>query len=205
MKPCIIAIEGVDGTGKSGVVDSLKEQFSNLRWVFTQEPSNTGYRTLIKGSINLGDEILLALLFAADHRHHIEQVVKPGLKEGKVIITDRYLHSHLAYQTSTLIGELEDPEGWLKNIYSADWVHPPDLVIHLTAPPETCEARVKAASRSVLDNYEKADFLAKVEANYQRFYKDPVYASKVVEIDTDRKTQAQVFAEVLAAIEKVII
>lgn len=200
MIPSIIAIEGIDGTGKTGIVNALRERFEEYQCLFTREPSDTGYRDLIKGSINCGDEILLALLFAADHRHHIENTVKPALASGLSIITDRYLHSHLAYQTTTLTGELQFPDKWLGNIYSREWILPPDLVIHLTARPETCEARIRA-SRAQIDNYEKAAFLAKIEANYQKFYNQPTYRCRVITISTENKNLSQTSKEAIAAVE----
>lgn len=201
MKPSIIAIEGIDGTGKTGIVEALKASFQDQKCKFSREPSDIGFRELIKGSINGGDEIMLALLFAADHRRHIEQLVKPSLALGYTVITDRYLHSHLAYQTTTLTGELQFPEQWLSNIYSNDWILPPDLVIHLVAKPETCEARIRASRGTRIDNYEQADFLAKIEQNYQKFYRSKQYQCRVVTIDTEDRVLAQTAEEAIALVK----
>ena len=195
----VIAIEGIDGTGKTGVIDYLKNSFRG--WVYTREPSDKGYRELIKGSINSGDEILLALLFAADHRYHIENVIKPAKLVGLTIISDRYLHSHLAYQSATLADTpLEFHEDWLCNIYS-DWIELPDLVIHLTASPKTCEARIRG-SRTQVDNYEKAEFLARVESYYQEYYRRTKYAVPVRKIQTENKSIQKVCLEVVATIAR---
>lgn len=204
MNPSIIAIEGIDGTGKTGIVNALQDRFFEQKCIFSREPSDVGYRELIKGSINCGDEILLALLFAADHRYHIEQLVKPSLAQGYSIITDRYLHSHLAYQTTTLTGEIQFPEQWLSNIYNQEWILPPNLVIHLVADPKTCEARIVASRGTQIDNYEKADFLAKIEQNYQKFYHNKLYKCKVITIDTENKVLAQTAQEAITAVENYI-
>jgi dTMP kinase len=204
MSSIIIAIEGVDGTGKSGLVELLRDALRGNQAVFSREPSDTGYRNLIKQCINQNDEVLSALLFAADHRHHIENVVKPALAKGKIVITDRYLHSHLAYQTATLEGYMEHPDIWLWNIYNGSWILPPDVVIHLTAKPETSEARIRAASRTTIDNYEKANFLAKVEANYQKFYRECAFTNIVIQISTENSTHVQVFDKVLQDLDLIL-
>jgi len=99
-----ISFEGIDGVGKSTQADLLEE--------FLRSMGREVVRTLEPGGTELGREIrhlLLhrnghvdaraeALLYAADRAHHVATVIRPALAEGKVVITDRYLDSSVAYQ-----------------------------------------------------------------------------------------------------------
>ena len=98
-----ISFEGIDGVGKSTQADLLEAHLVGL--------SREVVRTLEPGGSELGRDIrklLLhsghvdaraeALLYAADRAHHVATVIRPALAEGKVVITDRYLDSSVAYQ-----------------------------------------------------------------------------------------------------------
>jgi dTMP kinase len=100
----LIALEGVDGSGKSTqaklLAAALKARGREV--VLTQEPSGGAYgaklRHYLQGATrHLSPEEELKL-FMADRREHVEQVIKPALAAGHVIITDRYYYSSVAYQ-----------------------------------------------------------------------------------------------------------
>ncbi len=99
-----ISLEGIDGVGKTTQSDLLEE--------FLRKAGRDVVRTLEPGGTELGQEIrhlLLhrkgdvapraeALLYAADRAHHVATKIRPALETGKVVITDRYLDSSVAYQ-----------------------------------------------------------------------------------------------------------
>lgn len=194
----IIALEGIDGSGKSSVWESLKKDFDTEypgQFLFTQEPAKTGYRDLIKQEINKGDEILCALLFAADHRKHIEQVIKPAINKGVHVITDRYYHSHLVYQSVMLENYFDWPEPWLRNIYSNNWTLPPDYVVYLHVTPEVAEQRIKRSRGGKIDAYERKETLGKFSRAYWRIlqYED---RCTVIPFKTDDKDISTICADV---------
>jgi len=99
-----VCVEGLDGSGKT---TQAKVLVRNLRRrgfdaVYTSEPSVGKVGRLIRSFVlDREDRVpvaLEALLFAADRVDHVESVVKPLLKEGKVVVCDRYVYSTLAYQ-----------------------------------------------------------------------------------------------------------
>lgn len=100
-----ITFEGGEGSGKSTVADiiykKLKEE--NLDVILSREPGGVkiaeDIRKIIldKENINL-DNRCEALLFAASRRQHLVEKVWPALKEGKIVLCDRYIDSSLAYQ-----------------------------------------------------------------------------------------------------------
>ena len=105
MKGWFITIEGCDGCGKSpqlGLFRSFMEQ-NNVPFIFTREPGggriSEGIREILLNGKNaeMSDECE-ALLYAASRAQHIHDRIEPALKEGKVVVCDRYVDSSFAYQ-----------------------------------------------------------------------------------------------------------
>ncbi|MGL2418954.1 dTMP kinase [Helicobacter pylori] len=92
-----VVLEGVDGAGKSTQVELLKTRFKNA--LFTKEPGGTKIgESLRRIALNENiSELARAFLFLSDRAEHIESVIKPALKEKKLIISDRSLISGMAY------------------------------------------------------------------------------------------------------------
>ncbi|MBN3534588.1 dTMP kinase [Mycoplasma procyoni] len=103
-----ITFEGLDGSGKTTIVDKLRDflaqNYSHLSFVFTREPGGCGLkeaekiREVILDKENEIDPMSEAVLFAASRRLHLEKIIWPSLKEGKIVICDRYIDSSIAYQ-----------------------------------------------------------------------------------------------------------
>jgi len=100
-----IAFEGGEGSGKSTQGKLLKGwlEAEGKKVVLTREPGGSTLGTDLRkillanetGAISPRAE---ALLYAADRAHHVYSVIKPALKRGEVVITDRYFDSSIAYQ-----------------------------------------------------------------------------------------------------------
>ena len=100
-----ITFEGGEGSGKSSVLRLLAEQFEKegIPFILTREPGGTPIseqiRNVILDKANTAmDPRTEALLYAASRRQHLAEKVWPALKEGKLVLCDRYLDSSLAYQ-----------------------------------------------------------------------------------------------------------
>jgi dTMP kinase len=100
-----IAFEGGEGTGKSTQSKLLKEWLETRgeSVVLSREPGGTdlgqGLRKILLGhETGVISPRAEALLYAADRAHHVFSVIRPALAEGKVVITDRYFDSSIAYQ-----------------------------------------------------------------------------------------------------------
>src|SRR5574344_1807397 len=105
LKGKFITFEGVEGAGKSTQSKLLVEYLNNngVEAVWTREPGGCEgaeeiRKLLINGSVNKWDGITELLLMYAARRDHTEKKIKPLLAEGKVVISDRYFDSSLAYQ-----------------------------------------------------------------------------------------------------------
>ncbi|GAA8608295.1 dTMP kinase [Helicobacter pylori] len=92
-----VVLEGVDGAGKSTQVGLLKDRFKNA--LVTKEPGGTKMgESLRRIALNENiSELARAFLFLSDRAEHVESVIKPALKEKKLIISDRSLISGMAY------------------------------------------------------------------------------------------------------------
>ena len=98
-----ISIEGFDGTGKSTQAKLLKENLkkSNIDSKLVREPGSTDFSEKIRDILRKNTEIETItelLLFQASRSELVNKVIKPNLEKGKVVITDRYIDSSLAYQ-----------------------------------------------------------------------------------------------------------
>lgn len=100
-----ITFEGGEGSGKSTQInlfaDYLKQQ--NKSVVLTREPGGTDIgkqirSLLVEGDKDKFDETAETLLFYADRRINLTKVVWPALKEGKIVLSDRFNDSTIAYQ-----------------------------------------------------------------------------------------------------------
>ncbi|WP_374967995.1 dTMP kinase [Terrabacter sp. BE26] len=98
-----VCFEGGDGAGKTTQVRLLQEvlQQGGREVVVTRQPGGTPLGEQIRELVLHGEHVsprAEALLFAADKAHHVDQLIKPALHEGKVVITDRYVDSSITYQ-----------------------------------------------------------------------------------------------------------
>lgn len=144
-----ICVEGLDASGKTTqsklLVKNLRKKGFDA--VYTTEPSKGCIGRLIRRHFLLGENrlsvVLEALLFSADRIDHLEREVMPALKNKKIVVSDRYLYSSLAYQGAAGL-DLK----WIEEInkYAAK----PDLTIYIDIPPEVVLQRLKR-KKSVME------------------------------------------------------
>lgn len=150
-----IVVEGVDGCGSTThsrlLAKALRGPVRDV--VLTCEPTNGPVggliRQILQRRLFVTDATgprgfawsTMALLFAADRLDHLDSVVMPALRDGSIVVSDRYLLSSLAYQSATA------PEGQTV----VPWIHEvnaraqrPDLTIVLDVPAEVAEERRQA-------------------------------------------------------------
>ncbi|ACJ15681.1 thymidylate kinase [Thermococcus onnurineus NA1] len=166
-----IVIEGIDGAGKSTQARLLAEWFKKKGYdvVLTKEPTDTAFGKLIRRLVLTGGKEGIidgarisheaeALLFAADRAEHVHKLIKPSLKTGKIVISDRYFYSSLAYQWARGL-DLE----WLIDLNR--FAVRPDLVILLDLPVKESMKRING--RSIKTEFDKiAELQKKVRENY---------------------------------------
>ncbi len=172
-----ITFEGIDGVGKSTQLDLLQQ------WL--EGRGREVIRTLEPGGTELGQEIrhlLLhrrgdvaaraeALLYAADRAHHVATKIRPALAEGKVVLSDRYFDSSVAYQGAAR--ELDVDEVRNISLWAVDNLIP-DLTVLLDLDAEAAiQRRNKTGTEPDRLEREKVDFFVRARAQYLELAKEP--------------------------------
>jgi len=166
-----IVMEGIDGAGKSTQARLLAKWFEERGYevVLTKEPTDTAFGKLIRRLVLTGGKEGIidgarisheaeALLFAADRAEHVAKLIRPSLEAGKVVISDRYFYSSLAYQWARGL-DLE----WLIDLNR--FAIRPDLVILLDLPVKESMKRING--RSIKSEFDRiAELQKKVRENY---------------------------------------
>jgi len=163
----LIVMEGLDGSGQSTQA-GLSRDFlikKGYQVILTKEPTlNSEAGKKVRQILDKKEKISpqeLQALFVQDRKEHLEGVIILALKEGKIVISDRYFFSSFAYGTASGLDL-----GWLIEINN-DFLLP-DITFFLKVSPEICLKRVdvrnKNKERTLFEEKEK---LAKVWQVYQ--------------------------------------
>ncbi len=164
----LIVFEGIDGTGKSTQI-SLLEAFlrkHGYQVIATREPT-TGYfgkriRELYRDRRNVSLEEELEL-FISDRREHVETLIAPSLKNGRIILCDRYFLSTAAYQGAAGL----DPEMIIeRNRFAPD----PDLAFILEIDAEKSVKRITLSRGDQLNDFEQLESLKNVDKIFKRLH-----------------------------------
>lgn len=172
-KPLFISFEGPEGAGKTTVLNILIAELQPKlgdKLVTTREPGGNPISEAIRAILQPEDDNGLekrteALLYAAARRQHLVEIIQPALAAGKVVISDRYVDSSLAYQGGGR--DLGVEKIWQINQFAIDGLLP-DLTIYLDVPSELGLARVTANRKGKIDRLDKESlvFHQKVRQTY---------------------------------------
>lgn len=172
-----IAFEGGDGAGKSTQVALLREalETAGRTVTVTRQPGGTDLGREIRDLVLHGAHVAPraeALLFAADKAHHVDQLIRPALDHGEVVLTDRYTDSAVAYQGAGR--DLGAQEIHDLNMWAVD-----DLVPDLTVVVDVSAEEGRRRRGDVHDRLEaeedafhqaiRAHYLAMARGNPQRY------------------------------------
>ena len=202
-----ITIEGPEGSGKTTVAKKVVETLQNegYKVLYTREPGGVGIAEKIRDIIldvnntNL-DPRSEALLYAASRRQHLVEKVLPALKEGYIVICDRFVDSSLAYQGHARkigIDEIYDI-----NTFAID-THWPDITILLDIEPEIGLQRIMKNRQDEVNrlDLEGLNFHNLVHEGYQIIKEK--YASRMTLVDGNQ-TPEVVFDSVYKLIKNKI-
>lgn len=183
-----IVFEGIDGSGKSEQARRLAAWLEAQRHsvVSTREPTDgqwgRTYRAWARGEFEAApDEVLH--WFVSDRREHVANLIGPALARGEVVVCDRYRDSTRAYQAAQGIDR-----GRLRDLFAPGELPEPDLVLWLRVPVGTALARLGGTAA---ERFERADFLFRVDAEYERLGLAPLDASGSAD-DVERAVRARV-------------
>lgn len=169
-----VVIEGLDGVGKSSCVDvvvqELMDQLPGRAAKVTREPGGTPQAERLRPvfkSQNWSDRASALIAFAM-REEHMEQVIRPALAQGDIVVTDRFTLSTYAYQgganfeNGKMIAALED-------LVTQDMK--PDLVLYFHAPAEVSYRRRQDRAEQKLDPAAKTTERDRFDEGSQVFFK----------------------------------
>ncbi len=161
-----IVFEGIDGSGKTSLIQSIKLELEN-RNIKVQnyfEPTKYAHgikiREFLSGKISLSYEEQIDL-FLLDRKDSLEKNILPSLNSGETILLDRYFYSMAAYQSNEKISSTEIIQ---RNI-SENFILP-DLLIYLDIEPKL--ALERTSKRGQAEVFETLSQLTKVKNEYEK-------------------------------------
>jgi dTMP kinase len=195
-----IAIDGIDGSGKTTIANLLYNELSKSynKIILMKEPYDNDLSKKIKEIIskehekNLDYGYLLALLFTADRS--IKNIdLKKYLNNDYIIISDRSIYSTFSYQ---ILYEGMDIE-WLKCI--SKYIIKPDITFILDVDPKIAVDRINLRGKNIT-NYENIEFLRKVRENFLKL-KEIFPNDNIIYINGEEKPE-EILEKILSIIEK---
>ncbi len=191
-----ITFEGGEGSGKSSVMKIVAERLEKDGYsiVTSREPGGTPIAEEIRDVIldkknTAMDPRTEALLYAASRRQHLVEKVWPALKEGKLVLCDRYLDSSLAYQGGAR--HLGIDEVLSINLFATEGSYP-DLTLLFDIEPELGLKRIAANKGREVNrlDLEKLSFHHAVRDAFHTLAKR--YPDRYVVIDASQNLDAVV-------------
>lgn len=180
----LIAVEGIDGAGKTTLVERLADflgQFGESV-VRSKEPTNGVWGQKIRKSASIGRMKLEDELWAfiEDRKEHLRDVILPALANGQTVILDRYFYSTIAYQGS----RGGDVDAICKLVFQN--AIEPDAVVVLDVAPEIGLTRVRHRGE-IPNEFEQLDNLA---AARQVFRQLAMHYQNIILVDASPDEQA---------------
>ena len=195
-----ITFEGIEGSGKSTQIQLLKEFFEKKaqKAFFTKEPGSSEVGKKIR-SVLLNKENKIfpqteIFLIFADRVQHVQEIIKPNLNEGKIVISDRYYDSSIAYQ-----GQREGVDKTeIHELINMLDLPTPDITFLLDLPVDIGLKRAK--NRASLDRFESEEisFHEGVRQNYLDLQEQNL--ERIVKIDA-LQTPDEIFSNILKKIK----
>lgn len=197
-----ITFEGGEGSGKTSVIREVEAALikKGYQVLVTREPGGSHVaeqiRQIILDSKNTSMTAATeALLFAASRTQHLEEKVLPALKEGKIVLCDRYVDSSLAYQAYGRDLGFD----FVSKANNFAMKHLPDVTFYLDVLPEIGLTRIrKRDDLNRLDKEEKS-FHEKVREGYFKLLS--MYPERIVKINANDTIEVS-FNEIMKVLDK---
>jgi dTMP kinase len=178
-----VSFEGADGSGKSTQAELLYETLAaeGRDVVLTREPGGTELGERARELVLNGPEMgawAEAALYAASRAEHVEEVIRPALDRGAIVVCDRYIDSSLAYQG---VGRGLGVEAVLELNLTVTGGLLPDVTFLLLIDPDVAAGRYDHSDRL---EREGAALQAKVDAAYRELAER--FRERIVTVNADR-------------------
>ena len=145
--PLFLSFDGLDGSGKSTQCQRLVERLRSLGVIVTHaiDPGGTALGAKLREILLFGKQFDIslrteALLFMASRAELVEQVIRPALQRGEVVVSDRYLLANIVYQAHA--GGLDTNKLWDIGHFATDNIEP-NLTLIFDIPTDVARDRRK--------------------------------------------------------------
>lgn len=170
MKYTFIVFEGIDGSGKTTLINNIKNHIEQKKYFFTKEPGDTDFKLFLYSLLELlkdtEESLTEYLLFAAERTHHIKTKIIPAILNNKIIISDRFIDSSLVYQANC--NKIFIEEIFKKTNYGIL----PSLTFFCKINPEIATQRItERKNNNFLDEKYKTK-LEHLDKKYTKLYKN---------------------------------
>lgn len=199
-----ITFEGPDGCGKTSIINLIKEYYKdNEKIIFTREPGGTKISEKIREIILSNDNANMsprteALLYSASRAQHIDELIKPNLEKGNIVVSDRFVLSSLAYQGGGRELGVEDVRKI--NDFAINGVNP-DMIIFFYVDPLTTLKRKSLNENADRLELSGDDFHSRVYDTYMELLEE-MKDDKVLRKVDATKSMEEVFEDVKKIIDE---
>ncbi|MFT8322605.1 MAG: dTMP kinase [Bacillus sp. (in: firmicutes)] len=202
-----ITMEGPEGAGKTTILEMLVEYYTKkgVKIVKTREPGGIRIAEKIRSIILDPDHTEMdarteALLYASARRQHLAEKVIPALKEGNIVLCDRFIDSSLAYQGYAR--GLGIDEVWKINEFAINGLMP-DATLYFDLDPKVGLARINTTENREINrlDMEKLDFHERVQKGYYQVIEK--FPNRINKIDASQSVE-KVFQQAEKIISKLL-
>lgn len=207
-KGFFLCLEGIDGSGKTTQREMIVDWFRkhNIDPLVTREPGGTVMAEEIREVLLKGrDEIVHgrteALLFYAARVQHVENVIRPALEAGRVVVCDRFYHSTYAYQAAgrgIRFSEMDKLHSFALGEMR------PDKVFYYSIDPAVARERLKLRGGLNRLDTEKGNFYEACETAFQRLCLRDIGEGSSWEIIVADMDEDQVFAQTIPYLTQIV-
>lgn len=188
MKGIFITFEGIDGVGKSSILQAiyswLQEKKQNKKVLLAQEPTCSFMGDFAKELVFEYKNLPLdyqSYLFLADRIYHLQKKIIPALKQGKIVLCDRYHDSTIAYQ-----GEKKGKKEFFFAMYN-NFIMKPDLTLLFDAKLDICQERLK--KRKKKNTFDEKDALEYIQTKENYFWLQKKEKNRIFLIENNTKIE----------------